>query len=295
LEEKERQKEKEGHRHLFITGIDQIISGTGHFWCDLCNEKKEMLPEKEILDDPAWANFVPQKVVWTTESPAYQDFDHGYRRRLITGSFSPALDQDWEKDCYATEGHKRGPLPHEGKDLPPNVSVATTKPAKWIPRISPAAIPPRLVPGSQAVGDVSMKEVIPGKKPTPSHACGVCSAKFYSLNQLRKHIRESAHVAATTTSTGAVAVPTTEGISLEKAQQQDTLLDLDNKTRALLLLGLCHQAGRITDDERAVLKAAFVRDEEIIAAAIQVFLMDRDIDELVDTFKRIATNLKHKD
>lgn len=142
VEEPEPAGHPKDHRHLFITGIDQVISG-GHFWCDFCNQKMEMLPDSAQRDDKEWQNFVPKKVIWVTESPAYQDYDNGYKRKMITGSFNPILDEPWDSGVYAPEGHERGPLPHEGKELPPNVRVPGPKP-KWVPRVSPSALPPRV-------------------------------------------------------------------------------------------------------------------------------------------------------
>eukprot|EP01090_Pellita_catalonica_P000570 TRINITY_DN10390_c0_g1_i2.p1 TRINITY_DN10390_c0_g1~~TRINITY_DN10390_c0_g1_i2.p1 ORF type:complete len:665 (-),score=119.73 TRINITY_DN10390_c0_g1_i2:35-2029(-) len=273
------------HRHLFVTGIDQVISG-GHFWCDFCNEKMQMLPDGEKLDDPAWKNFVPKKVIWIRKSPAYQDSDNGFRRRLITGSFNPILDEEWDKNCYLPAGRTRGTLPHEQRDLPPNIKVMKT--AEWVPRISPQALPPKIDPSELSGGpeELSISDIA-GKELTASNICAICNASFYSMNQLRKHVRLSGHIPAQEASAESIT-PT----SLEEACQPNTLLNMDNKTRALLLVSLAFKAGRITSDERATLKESFVRDDAILDSAVQVFIMDRDVDELVDTLKSIVKNLK---
>eukprot|EP01128_Nolandella_sp_AFSM9_P004727 TRINITY_DN2170_c0_g2_i1.p1 TRINITY_DN2170_c0_g2~~TRINITY_DN2170_c0_g2_i1.p1 ORF type:complete len:809 (-),score=217.66 TRINITY_DN2170_c0_g2_i1:6-2393(-) len=42
---------------------------------------------------------VQQPIEWIKENPAYQDFDNGYKR-LMTGSFEPVVDDNWEKGTY---------------------------------------------------------------------------------------------------------------------------------------------------------------------------------------------------
>ncbi len=67
------------HRHLFVPGLDDLISGD--FWCSVCQRKVE-LPDQE----PAGI-FVQRKVEWVREhSLSYQDFDNGFQRNLMSGT-----------------------------------------------------------------------------------------------------------------------------------------------------------------------------------------------------------------
>eukprot|EP01088_Endostelium_zonatum_P003790 TRINITY_DN14977_c0_g1_i1.p1 TRINITY_DN14977_c0_g1~~TRINITY_DN14977_c0_g1_i1.p1 ORF type:complete len:664 (-),score=174.41 TRINITY_DN14977_c0_g1_i1:7-1998(-) len=272
--------EPKEHKHLFITGIDAVIEG-GRFWCEFCNKEQEMLPDNAEKEDSDWKNFVPKKVIWITESPAYQDYDNGYQRKMITGSFHPTLDRPWAENVYAPEGHKKGPLPHEGKDLAPNVKLPPPE-SKWISRISPfSGGKPKTV--KQTVAAQPAEE-----KKEEDYKCDGCSAKFYSQNQLRRHVRETGHTRTASGSDGQKETPK----ELADVLKPGFLEEKDAVARALLLITVLHQVGRLTDKERDALKAALLRSEDIISAAVTVFMMDRDVEELVDTFKRIGGNEK---
>ena len=278
--------EPKEHRHLFITGIDAVIEG-GRFWCEFCNKEQEMLPDNAEKEDTDWKNFVPKKVIWITESPAYQDFDNGYQRKMITGSFHPTLDKPWNENVYAPEGHSQGPLPHEGRDLHPNVKLPAPE-SKWISRISPLAQSrTKSTSGgnNQKEGTTTDQDNIKEEE----FKCDGCSAKFYSQNQLRRHVRETGHQRIGTGEGGELKEAAK---GLEEILKPGVLEDKDEKTRTLLLITVLHQAKRLTDRETDMLKAAFLRNEGIINAAVTVFMMDKDVDELVDTFKRIASNEK---
>lgn len=59
-------------------------------------------------------------------------------------------------------------------------------------------------------------------------------------------------------------------------------------TKLLLLIALCHKQGNISAEEKAVLKEMVIERNEAIFGALEVFGIDQDLEELVDTFKRIV-------
>ncbi|KAL6076304.1 Ankyrin [Balamuthia mandrillaris] len=64
--------------------------------------------------------------------------------------------------------------------------------------------------------------------------------------------------------------------------------DLKGPTKILLLLSRAYKEGCINEVERRNLKDLFIRENEVLTAAAEVYEIDGDWDELVDTFQRIA-------
>eukprot|EP01089_Gocevia_fonbrunei_P002153 TRINITY_DN12144_c0_g2_i4.p2 TRINITY_DN12144_c0_g2~~TRINITY_DN12144_c0_g2_i4.p2 ORF type:complete len:119 (-),score=31.71 TRINITY_DN12144_c0_g2_i4:406-714(-) len=95
---------------------------------------------------------------------------------MITGSFNPVLDQDWDAGVYAPQGHKRGPLPHEGRETTPNVHV-DKEPAKWVPRVSHAALPSRVIP-TRTTTEEQTSAPLGGAQADGSYKCEICDATF---------------------------------------------------------------------------------------------------------------------
>lgn len=58
-------------------------------------------------------------------------------------------------------------------------------------------------------------------------------------------------------------------------------------TKLLLLVSLCYKQGSLTQDEKNTLKDLIIARNEAVYAALEVFEVDQDIEELVDTFKRV--------
>jgi hypothetical protein len=55
--------------------------------------------EKIFLDQPAGDQ---KPIEWIKNNPAYQDYDNGFKRQLMTGSFHPpAVGENWEEGAYA--------------------------------------------------------------------------------------------------------------------------------------------------------------------------------------------------
>eukprot|EP01114_Cavostelium_apophysatum_P011331 TRINITY_DN2554_c0_g1_i1.p1 TRINITY_DN2554_c0_g1~~TRINITY_DN2554_c0_g1_i1.p1 ORF type:complete len:745 (+),score=183.66 TRINITY_DN2554_c0_g1_i1:494-2728(+) len=87
-------EKKSYHRHMFVTGIEGVLTGNiNAFWCQHCAEQK---PVDASTND---FKFVNGPLQWIKDNPAYQDVDHGFRRSLMTGSFT-LPEGDWEKDVY---------------------------------------------------------------------------------------------------------------------------------------------------------------------------------------------------
>jgi len=58
-------------------------------------------------------------------------------------------------------------------------------------------------------------------------------------------------------------------------------------TKLLLLVSLCYKQGSITSDEKSTLKDLIIDRNEAIFGALEVFEVDQDLEELVDTFKHL--------
>jgi hypothetical protein len=67
------------------------------------------------------------------------------------------------------------------------------------------------------------------------------------------------------------------------AGQQD---EAPPTTKLLLLVSLTFKQGSITSDEKATLKDLIIERNEAVFGALEVFEIDQDLEELVDTFKR---------
>jgi len=62
-------------------------------------------------------------------------------------------------------------------------------------------------------------------------------------------------------------------------------------SRALLLLALFAKQGKLSSAEKGALKERVLRSDVLVNAAMEVFEIDQDLDELCDTLKRIAALL----
>lgn len=100
--------------------------------------------------------------------PAYQDYDNGFVRHLLTSSFEP-VNTNFEEGVYLddpadmTEGHRS--LIKYLLGTPP------VKPRG--PTLDVSEVPPILAPSTQ----------------NKEFECGDCHEEFASLNQLRRHLR----------------------------------------------------------------------------------------------------------
>eukprot|EP01122_Echinamoeba_exundans_P015092 TRINITY_DN7025_c1_g1_i1.p1 TRINITY_DN7025_c1_g1~~TRINITY_DN7025_c1_g1_i1.p1 ORF type:complete len:798 (+),score=227.94 TRINITY_DN7025_c1_g1_i1:99-2492(+) len=58
--------------------------------------------EKIFLDQPAGSLGAPAQkpIEWIKNNPAYQDYDNGFQRQLMTGSFHPVVGANWEEGAY---------------------------------------------------------------------------------------------------------------------------------------------------------------------------------------------------
>jgi hypothetical protein len=60
--------------------------------------------EKIFLDQPAGSLGAPAQkpIEWIKNNPAYQDYDNGFQRQLMTGSFHPVVGANWEEGAYGS-------------------------------------------------------------------------------------------------------------------------------------------------------------------------------------------------
>lgn len=59
-------------------------------------------------------------------------------------------------------------------------------------------------------------------------------------------------------------------------------------SRALLLVALFAKQGKLSASEKALLKDRVLRNDALVVAALEVFDVDQDLEELCDTLRRIA-------
>ena len=62
-----------------------------------------------------------------------------------------------------------------------------------------------------------------------------------------------------------------------------------NLSRSLLLVSLLLRKGLITKEERGVIKNLLLSRDASVSAAVSVFEIDQDTEELADTWRRIVT------
>lgn len=121
------------HKHIFVTGIDAIVSGPiGHeAWCIHCREKSARL-----VAPPGDVKSVPQALEWVKDAPAMQDLENGRQRALMIGSFFPVIELNWTKDCYLSPGAP-APTPHPLQIV--QTGAGSAGPAQKMPASNTAA------------------------------------------------------------------------------------------------------------------------------------------------------------
>eukprot|EP01087_Luapelamoeba_hula_P016105 TRINITY_DN4921_c0_g1_i2.p1 TRINITY_DN4921_c0_g1~~TRINITY_DN4921_c0_g1_i2.p1 ORF type:complete len:694 (-),score=127.78 TRINITY_DN4921_c0_g1_i2:30-2111(-) len=338
------------HKHLFVPGLDDMIKGD--FWCDECKATQQ-------LPDESDEDFVPRRIVWLKEAPAYQDIDKGFTRKLMTGSFKVPLDTNWRElalngppDTFVPARPRRikaskralkaapsknsrsvlfgGPqtttvqatnalpvtaTPHmrEAGHFPfgpaTTVGISTTPgpktPVRAAQRAVASAIPansPLRIYGTTAIAPASparsyLAEIGDGFA-SDVHAFGIqpggpASPFTPATIDPLGLISSALNLTPTTTTTLAGLTTTTsntQGTGAVVVASDRQYGDLTPPSRALYLISLAYKQGDISMSEREKLKELFIQGSEIISAAVEVFDIDRDMLELVDTFKRLSFN-----
>tara|TARA_R110002050_G_scaffold263380_1_gene403948 strand:+ start:197 stop:436 length:240 start_codon:yes stop_codon:yes gene_type:complete len=59
--------------------------------------------------------------------------------------------------------------------------------------------------------------------------------------------------------------------------------------KLLLLVSMLHKGGKISATERNALKSLIVANDENLLCALEVFELEKDFDELADTFRHIVS------
>jgi len=57
--------------------------------------------------------------------------------------------------------------------------------------------------------------------------------------------------------------------------------------KLLLLLALFHKQGKLSAADKGALKDRVLRQDALVTAALEVFEIDQDLDELLDTLRRL--------
>jgi hypothetical protein len=76
--------------------------------------------------------------------------------------------------------------------------------------------------------------------------------------------------------------------SMANYSSQEQSGEVRPTTKLLMLVALCFKQGAINAQEKGRLKDLIIAGNELIYSAVEVYLIDQDLDELVDTFKRIC-------
>ena len=87
------------HQHRFVFGIDGVISGKAA-WCIICQQPHVPKPEKDAKSQAT--KFINGPIEWMVDVPAYQDYDNGFLRCLLSGSFEP-VNTNFEEGVYLPE------------------------------------------------------------------------------------------------------------------------------------------------------------------------------------------------
>ena len=87
------------HQHRFVFGIDGVISGKAA-WCIICQQPHVPNPDKDSKSQTT--KFINGPIEWMVDVPAYQDFDNGFLRCLLSGSFEP-VNTNFEEGVYLKE------------------------------------------------------------------------------------------------------------------------------------------------------------------------------------------------
>eukprot|EP01127_Copromyxa_protea_P013859 TRINITY_DN376_c0_g1_i1.p1 TRINITY_DN376_c0_g1~~TRINITY_DN376_c0_g1_i1.p1 ORF type:complete len:888 (+),score=171.53 TRINITY_DN376_c0_g1_i1:42-2666(+) len=84
-------KKDKAYNHMFTNNAAGLLAGDFETW-------KRSLDSKEVK----------HPLEWIKDNPAYQDFDNGFKR-LMTGSFEPVVDENWENSVYLPGGQVAPP------------------------------------------------------------------------------------------------------------------------------------------------------------------------------------------
>jgi hypothetical protein len=84
------------HQHRYVFGIDGAISGSAS-WCLVCKQRHIADPEKDAKKQST--KHINGPLEWMSDVPAYQDFDNGFERHLMSGSFEP-VNTNFEEGVY---------------------------------------------------------------------------------------------------------------------------------------------------------------------------------------------------
>jgi ankyrin repeat protein len=75
------------HKHIFVSGIEGVLEGKS-FWCKRC---KDQIGRGRPQEENAGDDYVAGPLKWLQDNPG---------RQLLTGSFHPVTDDEWELQAY---------------------------------------------------------------------------------------------------------------------------------------------------------------------------------------------------
>lgn len=236
------------------------------------------------------------------------------KRSFIAGAFRPPSSKP-----------TRTPVHIPSQRLETVTASSGTAAAAAATTTTTSTLPPAFTGTASTIAEVDRYRLQPQRTP-PMHApiptggstgafsCNVCDDSFYSQNQLRRHVRTSGHVAsaaitnvslATSPSMGSSPVGgggasslASKGSIIEGATSAtpsdealiaalDSLKVSDNFTKAFTLFAICARKGLITSSEKTTLKMLYLKDRSIIDATINVYVLDGNLADMCDTWKRL--------
>jgi len=315
------------HSHLFVTGIDGIISGNIFaYWCQYCHEKKPLEGQED-------KRFVTGPLIWVKENPAYQDVDGGYKRTMITGSFNPLPADDWEENVYiqnensnqnktfncnecgnsfasSNQLNKHTRENHFNQNQPTvKFSSPPIKPTE--PEASPYRKPLEPTYMSKSFGDdisLSSFGVQPGQSLSTYSPSKYFTNSNENTNQSTYSSTSSSYYHSATSSSSYVPTPRADFVqnsynSYSGAYQSPRShhggsrstaapwqgKEMNTITKCLLLAGLLYREKRIDDQQKGKLKDMIITNQtQIITAAIDAYDLCDDFEDLVDTIQRLT-------
>jgi hypothetical protein len=197
---------------------------------------------------------------------ATQDFSFG----TAATSSSPTKDVSFSPQKFSVvgKGKKGSKEAKETADKKPMPSIGNT--------FSFGAAAP-----SKAAAKPSTAMAMPSAMPAPHFQLGSAPSQQVSMDSgwIASLVQEIHSLKAFITS----ALKDTSSLQHPTGQEE-----APPTTKLLLLVSLCYKQGSLSQDEKNTVKDLIIARNEAIYAALEVFEVDQDIEELVDTFKRVV-------
>jgi len=278
------------HKHIFISGLQGVLTGQSNenCWCAQCKSGQPPSGDDQFVKGP---------LNWVTENPT---------RQILTGSFHPVTDNQWWTGAYKVWE------PISGAKFIAATTAKTAPAERCAPKMPQKAVKAAPV-SSKKLSKKTAKVVATAPKTAATFSTGPSGAlppisSFGMVHPLAGATSEAPRVGGLF-STGTtqpsfsfgqtqenVQFGRTSGLSQITQQQQpaDVLSAFGSQiqphsdvSKLLLLINHLAKDNLITPDEKSKLKNLVIRRDPTIVSVLEVFEIERDFNELADSFKRI--------